>query len=677
MATTCNSEVGISPVLLQAITHQLSTPGGSGGNDANKVVFCDTDGNIIIQRNDLTGEFNADGGELQQYVLQETVASTHAARPRGSRPVILKTETRADGKMQQWEVVPADEENATTHAHEMYVSDAGLDSKKLVFQVPRSDVSTGGVFHLGGHSTRSVKHDGGAGDHGATDDGQQIIIFTHEDDASTQSRTTGEIGANAEVVFDSDPSLSEQQTGGLGVGGGKRARYEGVDVLLINDAGEASYIVPTRDSGKTSQWSNYVKQFEDMGPCPICADKVSGYHYGVYCCESCKGFFKRTVQNKKVFACHRADDCEVTVHSRKKCPACRFRKCVDAGMKVQAIREDRSRGGRSIYDGCSPRIGKVKSVSQRTQPPAEKEKPHHREINVRLEVQSRSPEAGPSTIGAGANLPEPSTPSRGVVAAEFATTPQTSLASILNNTRSGNSGSSGDFDRVKPIVPQLVSDIMNLESLLTEDEDDVPNSDDNFYTSLLQLADQRLYKIVRWARSLPDFAVISTDDQILLLQNCWAELLCLDCCWRSLQTPNEIKLSYSRSIDLEMARELGAVEIVNRMMDLTEYLHRIQLDMHEFACLKVLILMSPDMKGLKDIDSVRDYQEKVTDALMLYTSTHYPHRSNKFGELLLRLPELARTSMMGKELLAQKDLPAEVSSFSLLMELLKTNTAAS
>ena len=29
--------------------------------------------------------------------------------------------------------------------------------------------------------------------------------------------------------------------------------------------------------------------------CPVCGDKVSGYHYGLLTCESCKGFFKRTV----------------------------------------------------------------------------------------------------------------------------------------------------------------------------------------------------------------------------------------------------------------------------------------------------------------------------------------------------------------------------------------------
>jgi nuclear receptor subfamily 5 group A protein 2 len=83
--------------------------------------------------------------------------------------------------------------------------------------------------------------------------------------------------------------------------------------------------------------------------------------------------------------------------------------------------------------------------------------------------------------------------------------------------------------------------------------------------------------------------------------------------------------------------------------------------------------MFSDVKGLKDISHIRNYQEKVTDALMVYSTTHYPHHANKFGELLLRLPEIAKTSCIGKEMLGKKDLPAEISSFSLLMELLKTN----
>lgn len=59
------------------------------------------------------------------------------------------------------------------------------------------------------------------------------------------------------------------------------------------------------------------KQQLEHEPCPICGDKVSGYHYGLLTCESCKGFFKRTVQNKKVSSSFlRITLCRVTLHAK-------------------------------------------------------------------------------------------------------------------------------------------------------------------------------------------------------------------------------------------------------------------------------------------------------------------------------------------------------------------------
>lgn len=69
--------------------------------------------------------------------------------------------------------------------------------------------------------------------------------------------------------------------------------------------------------------------------CPVCGDKVSGYHYGLLTCESCKGFFKRTVQNKKVYTCVAERSCHIDKTQRKRCPFCRFQKCLDVGMKLE------------------------------------------------------------------------------------------------------------------------------------------------------------------------------------------------------------------------------------------------------------------------------------------------------------------------------------------------------
>jgi hypothetical protein len=113
------------------------------------------------------------------------------------------------------------------------------------------------------------------------------------------------------------------------------------------------------------------------------------------------------------------------------------------------------------------------------------------------------------------------------------------------------------------------------------------------YKALLLLADQRLYRLVRWSRQLPAFSGVCTEDQILLLQNCWADLLCLDCCWRSLATPLEIRLTANKCINLDAARELGADEIVSKILVLTQELRRLRLDQTEYAGLKVILLMQP------------------------------------------------------------------------------------
>ncbi|KAH7932228.1 hypothetical protein HPB51_029461 [Rhipicephalus microplus] len=91
------------------------------------------------------------------------------------------------------------------------------------------------------------------------------------------------------------------------------------------------------------------------GPCPICGDRISGFHYGIFSCESCKGFFKRTVQNKKHYVCLRGAACPVAVATRKKCPACRFDKCLRTGMKLE---ESRSLSSGSPLEGSpQPFVG--------------------------------------------------------------------------------------------------------------------------------------------------------------------------------------------------------------------------------------------------------------------------------------------------------------------------------
>lgn len=99
--------------------------------------------------------------------------------------------------------------------------------------------------------------------------------------------------------------------------------------------------------------------------CPVCGDKVSGYHYGLLTCESCKGFFKRTVQNKKTYSCVDNQSCRIDKTQRKRCPFCRFQKCLNVGMKLEAVRGDRMRGGRNKFGPMYKRDRALKQQQMR------------------------------------------------------------------------------------------------------------------------------------------------------------------------------------------------------------------------------------------------------------------------------------------------------------------------
>ena len=47
---------------------------------------------------------------------------------------------------------------------------------------------------------------------------------------------------------------------------------------------------------------------------------------------------QRTVQNKKNYQCVEKGSCVINKLQRKRCPACRYDKCLAKGMKLEAVR---------------------------------------------------------------------------------------------------------------------------------------------------------------------------------------------------------------------------------------------------------------------------------------------------------------------------------------------------
>ena len=81
--------------------------------------------------------------------------------------------------------------------------------------------------------------------------------------------------------------------------------------------------------------------------CRICGDRATGLHYGIISCEGekqlfgafysfsflgCKGFFKRSICNRRVYRCTRDKQCMMSRKQRNRCQYCRLKRCLESGM---------------------------------------------------------------------------------------------------------------------------------------------------------------------------------------------------------------------------------------------------------------------------------------------------------------------------------------------------------
>uniref|UniRef100_A0A7N9AXT8 Estrogen receptor 2a n=1 Tax=Mastacembelus armatus TaxID=205130 RepID=A0A7N9AXT8_9TELE len=120
----------------------------------------------------------------------------------------------------------------------------------------------------------------------------------------------------------------------------------------------------------------------DFQYCAVCHDYASGYHYGVWSCEGCKAFFKRSIQGHNDYICPATNQCTIDKNRRKSCQACRLRKCHEVGMTKCGIRKERGNyrnpktrrltrlSSQNRINGPKPLTGPAGALLKELRPPA-------------------------------------------------------------------------------------------------------------------------------------------------------------------------------------------------------------------------------------------------------------------------------------------------------------------
>jgi hypothetical protein len=99
----------------------------------------------------------------------------------------------------------------------------------------------------------------------------------------------------------------------------------------------------TDNLGEEREDSKDVKSNEDSTSyflrqtCQICdAPAANHLHYGAFCCYSCRAFFRRS--GDRTYKCSTGNNtCKIENNTRKACKKCRYRLCLDAGMKPALV----------------------------------------------------------------------------------------------------------------------------------------------------------------------------------------------------------------------------------------------------------------------------------------------------------------------------------------------------
>uniref|UniRef100_A0A3Q1GJV2 Estrogen receptor 2b n=1 Tax=Acanthochromis polyacanthus TaxID=80966 RepID=A0A3Q1GJV2_9TELE len=388
-------------------------------------------------------------------------------------------------------------------------------------------------------------------------------------------------------------------------------------------------------SFKSSSCSSTVGK-ADMHLCAVCHDYASGYHYGVWSCEGCKAFFKRSIQGHNDYICPATNQCTIDKNRRKSCQACRLRKCYEVGMMKCGVRRERCsyRGARHRRGALQPRDAAGRGL-------------------VRVGLGSRAQRH----LHLGPLYPLP----RATHQHSPAMSPEEFISRIM--------------DAEPP------------EIYLMEDPKK-PFTEASMMMSLTNLADKELVLMISWAKKIPGFVELSLADQIHLLKCCWLEILMLGLMWRSVDHPGKLIFSPDFKLNREEGHCVeGIMEIFDMLLAATSRFRELKLQREEYVCLKAMILLNSNLcssspqtaeelesrnKLLRLLDSVIDALVWAISKLGLSTQ----QQTLRLTHLTMLLSHIRHVSNKGMDHLSTMKRKNVVLVYDLLLEMLDANTSS-
>ncbi|XP_045169068.1 ecdysone receptor-like isoform X2 [Mercenaria mercenaria] len=356
--------------------------------------------------------------------------------------------------------------------------------------------------------------------------------------------------------------------------------------------------------------------------CRICGDRASGYHYNALSCEGCKGFFRRSITRGASYHCKYGGNCEMDMWMRRKCQACRLRRCREVGMKQECLLSEEQCKARDVRR--KQKSTKVKKISESTNSPESLSEKFDEAVDCKEKVKTKA-NIRPETI----------------IDTEPLLRVQEDTKTLVEKVVFLQDKYEFPDEAVIKSVDDISADMANMEAI----------AGDSLLSQLAKMTVIITHLIVEFAKNLPGFTRICKDDQIVLLKAACSEVMAIRAarCY-DLQTAT-IVLANGTPCSLDnMIAAGGSTEYWKQVFNFCHALADARTDNTEYALFTAICIFS-ERHDLKNKEQVEQIQKIYTDALSEYLEKKRYHSGTCLAKLLVRLSDLRSISIEHSKML--------------------------
>lgn len=341
--------------------------------------------------------------------------------------------------------------------------------------------------------------------------------------------------------------------------------------------------------------------------CRVCGDKASGFHYGVHACEGCKGFFRRSIQQKINYRpCLKNQMCNVMRANRNRCQYCRFKKCIEVGMSRDAVRFGR------VPKSEKARIMKQMQMVNSQGPTSEFDN-----------LMQNTDEIVRSVLEAHQKTNEYS---------------RDRLHNLRNAALENNSFESNVLEQTScPVDP-------NSFLRLSNDRQSFKHMSDNCAPVVTAITD--------FAQLIPAFLLLCKDDQITLLKAGTFEVLLVRLASLFDSESNTILFTSGKLRKRKQSHINGCGSrgfLLDSMFDFADHFNKLNLKENELALFSAIVLFSNDRPGLRNVEQIRKLQDVLLKSLESLVTHNHADDPNYFIKLMRKTTDLRTINTLHSE----------------------------